>query len=290
MRRLFFDRSDGRRIKHKDPILRLIPYIMPKRYDAQVFFDDDLVLDECEKLIKSLRKEGHRVLFLHIVLAAILRTMVEFPKANRFVVGRKVYARNEYTYSFAMKKAFTVEADETVVKVRLNADDTLFDVVDKINQAIVDNRQESNQNETDKAAKILNLMPGFLLRFAVFIIRRLDNHRLMPKFLINASPFHSSAFVTDLGSLGIKPVYHHIYDFGTTSFFIAFGTKEKHLDLTKENEVKKLRKMSLKIAVDERICDGYYFAQTIKRLKSHIKNPQKLLEKPTNKPKDEEIA
>ena len=263
---------------------------MPRRYDAQVFFDDDLVLDETEKLIKELRKEGHRVLFLHIVLAAILRTMVEFPKSNRFVAGRKVYARNEYTYSFAMKKAFTMDADETVVKVRLQAEDTLFDVIEKINKAILENREESNKNETDKAAKVLNLMPGFLLRGAVAFIRFLDNHRMMPKFLINASPFHSSAFVTDLGSLGIKPVYHHIYDFGTTSFFIAFGTKEKHLDLTKEHEVKKLRKMSLKIAVDERICDGYYFAQTIKRLKSHIKNPSRLLEKPEDRPKDNEIA
>ncbi len=290
MRRILFDRADGNRVKHKDPILRLIPYIMPKRYDAQVFFDDDIILEESENLIKKLRKEGHRVLFLHIVLASILRTMVEFPKANRFVAGRKVYARKEYAYSFAMKKEFSLDADETIVKVKLQADDTLIDVVSKVNEAIVKNREVSNKNETDKAAKFLNLMPGWLIRFAMFIVRRLDNHRLMPKFLINASPFHSSAFVTDLGSLGIKPVYHHIYDFGTTSFFIAFGTKEKHLELTKENEVKKIRKMAMRIAVDERICDGYYFAQTIKRFKSHIKNPEKLLTKPAEKPKDDGIS
>lgn len=49
----------------------------------------------------------------------------------------------------------------------------------------------------------------------------------MPKAVINASPFHTSVFLTNVGSLGIDSVYHHLYNFGTTSLFFAMGKKKK---------------------------------------------------------------
>ncbi len=288
MRRLFKDRNDGYQIKHKDPILRAIPYIMPKRYDAQVFFSDTLTLNHSDKVIKELRKDGHRIIFLHVVLAAMLRTLVDYPKANRFVKGRKVYARKNISFSFAIKKEMDLDAPETVLKLEFNPEDTLIDVVNKVNQAIIQNKQAEEKNRTDKAARLLNLLPGFLFRFTVGVVNFLDNHRLLPKFIVKASPFHTSVFVTDLGSIGIQPIYHHIYDFGTTSFFAAFGTKRRNVIVNGDETVSKVKQMDIKITVDERICDGYYFARVIKQLMRYIEKPDLLIQAPDNFPKDNE--
>ncbi len=289
-KRLLRDRNDGYLIKHSDPILRAIPYIMPKRYDAQVFFSDTLSLNHSEKVIKDLRKEKHRVIFLHVVLAAMLRTIVDYPKANRFVKGRRVYARKKVSFSFAIKKSLDLDSPETVLKLDFDRHATLLDVVEQVNAAIEENRKEDGKNKADRAASILNLFPGFLFRAAVWLVNRLDNHRLLPKFLVNASPFHTSVFVTDLGSIGIQPIYHHIYDFGTTSFFLAFGTKRRNvLGGSQTDGVKKIKQMDIKIAVDERICDGYYFARVIRRLMNYIENPDKLLTPPETIGVDNEI-
>lgn len=289
MRRLFFDRNDGYRIKHKDPIMRLIPYIMQPRYDAQVFFEDTVDLTNTESVIRAMRKEGTRVIFLHIVLAAILRTMVDYPKMHRFVKGRKVYARKFFDFSFAIKRSMDQDGEETIVKVRLEKTDTLDDVVKKVNEAIEENREVSSQNKTDKAAKFLNMLPGGLIRLALFFVNILDNYRLMPKFLVNASPFHTSAFVTDLGSLGINPVFHHLYDFGTTSIFAAFGTKKRGVNVDHKNTIQSRRELDLRVVIDERINDGYYMALCVKRLKRYLENPERLHEAPKSIPKDDEI-
>ncbi|TVP93728.1 MAG: hypothetical protein EA374_08730 [Acholeplasmatales bacterium] len=289
MKKLLFDRRDGRRIKPKDPIMRLIPYIMPKRYDAQVFFEDSVDLTETEKTIKQLRKEGHRVIFLHVVLATMLRTMVDFPKANRFVKGSRVYARKDITFSFAIKRAFELNAEETVIKITFDRKDTLIDVVNRVNEAIAANKVFDGRNKTDRAARLLNLLPGFMIRGALMVVNFMDNHRLMPKFLINASPFHTSAFVTDLGSLGIQPVFHHIYDFGTTTFFFAFGTKKRHAAVDRMDNIRPVRQLDYKIVIDERIGDGFYMATVIKRTKKYLKNPLLLMDPPESIPVDDEI-
>lgn len=289
MKKWLFDRRDGKRIKPKDPIMRLIPYIMPKRYDAQVFFEDSVDLTETEKTIKQLRKEGHRVIFLHVVLAAMLRTMVDFPKVNRFVKGSRVYARKDIAFSFAIKREFKIDAEETVIKITFDRKDTLIDVINRVNEAIIANKETNSRNKTDKAARLFNLLPGFMIRGALMVVNFLDNHRLMPKFLINASPFHTSAFVTDLGSLGIQPVFHHIYDFGTTTLFFAFGTKKRHAAVDRSDNIRPVRQLDYKIVIDERIGDGFYMATVIKRTKKYLKNPMLLMDPPETIPVDDEI-
>ena len=122
----------------------------------------------------------------------------------------------------------------------------------------------SFNDDSHIAAKVLTMLPGFLLSFAMFVIRRLDARGHLPKFLTELSPFHSSVFVTDLGSIGIKPAYHHIYNFGTNTIFVAFGTRSREQKIEKDLEVTNRKAMDMKIVVDERVVDGFYFATAIK--------------------------
>lgn len=87
-----------------------------------------------------------------------------------------------------------------------------------------------------------------------------------------------------LGYLGIRLVYHHLYDFGTVPAFCAFGRK-RHAEEIKDGEIVEQKYMDLKFNLDERICDGFYYARVIKyflRLLSHpdvLDNPPDRVEK-----------
>jgi len=280
MRRRFGDRKDGKRIRKGDPFFKIIPYIMKDRNDAQVFFDDRIYLENSEKMARELRKQGYKVGFLHFVLAAMVRTMSQKPKINRFVAGRKLYARNNISFSIAIKKDMNEDTPETTIKISFDGSETIYEVMERLNDEINKNKNLDTENDTDKAAKIITYAPGFLIRFVMWMFTALDNKGWLPKFLTDLSPFHSSVFVTDLGSLGIKSVYHHIYNFGTNTIFIGFGIKEKEQKFDRHGNFKNRKVMDLKVVVDERVVDGYYFAQAIKLFKHTIENPESLLTPP----------
>lgn len=289
MRRRLGDRKDGYRLRKANPFFRLIPHIMPTRNDAQVFFEERVYLDKPQQLIRQLRREGYKVGFLHIVLASMVRVISQKPKINRFVVGKRTYARNEISISLAVKKEMSEEAEETTIKVKFAPTDTIYDVCDKLNEAIEANKGESEDNNTDKFAKFFHMLPQFLVTFAVWFIKWMDNHNLLPSFIINLSPFHSSLFLTDLGSLGIKPVYHHIYNFGTNTIFISFGVRSKEQIIDDELSVTQRKAMDLKVVADERVVDGYYFAAAIKMAMRIMNNPDVLLTAPEAVYEDDEI-
>lgn len=289
MKRRFGDRKDGYRLRKADPFFRIIPHIMKERSDAQVFFEDRIYLEETQKLIRQLRKEGHKVGFLHIVIAAMVRVMSQKPKVNRFVVGKKTYARNEISVSLAVKKSMSEDGEETTIKVKFEPTDTLYDVTEKVNKAIDENKVTESENSTDLAAKILSKLPNFLLAFTMWMIKKMDNHGMLPRFLTELSPFHSSAFITDVGSIGIRPVYHHIYNLGTNTVFMSFGTRSKEQVVGDDMEVVTRKAMDIKIVADERVVDGYYFAGAIKMTKKLLTKPQELLEPPLQVIIDNEI-
>lgn len=284
------DRKDGKLLRKSDPFMRIIPHIMPVRTGASVGFQQRIYINETEKLVRKLRKEeGLKVGFLHVLVAAAVRTFSQKPHINRFVAGGKVYARNEISISMVVKKEMSYEAEETTVKFIFDPKDTVYDVVNKINAEVEGNKGEDKVNDTDKTAKIIMLLPQFLIRIVFWLIKFLDNRGWLPKFLFDVSPFHTSLFITDLGSLGIGPAYHHLYDLGTTSFFVAFGTKgrEKMINYKGEEITKKY--VDAKIMVDERISDGFYNASSIKYFFELISDPEVLLTPPEKVVVDDEI-
>lgn len=288
MKRRLGDRKDGWRLRKVDPFFKLIPYIMKERSDAQVFFSEEIDLEETLKFIREIRREGYKVGFLQVCISAMVRTMSQRPKVNRFVNNKRVYARNEITSTFAIKKEMSDSAEETTLKVKFDPDSTIYDVLEKINAGIEENKSLDTENNTDKFANFVSKIPGFVYGWIIGFVKLLDRINLMPRSIIDLSPFHSSIFITDLGSLGIKPVYHHIYNFGTTSLFLAFGTREKKFEHDGD-DVKKTTKLTLRVVVDERIVDGYYFSQAIKLFKKIIENPNCLREKPEKVIVDDEI-
>lgn len=275
------DRYDGRRIRTLDPFYKIIPFIMKSRTDAQNFYADKLDIGNVEDYLKEKRRQGIKNIgFLHVVIAAMVRTMAQKPALNRFIAGQKVYARNEILVSLAIKKQMSETGGETTVKLKFSPYDTIFDVAEKINKAVEENKKVETENGADKTAKIIMSCPGFLVKFLVWLLKSLDYFGLMPKIINEVSPMHASMFITDLGSLGIQPIYHHIYEFGTTSIFIAFGTKYSEKIIDKNNVVVEKRYVDLKVTTDERTVDGFYYASAFKLFARLLQNPEKLESKP----------
>lgn len=271
------DRYDGRLLRKIDPFFKIVPYIMKTRVDSQVYFDYRIDLEKIDTFLKEKRNSGIRdIKFLHIVVASMVRTISQKPRINRFIAGQRIFARNEILISLALKKQMNEDSLETTIKLKFNPDDTLREVADKLNASIGENKADASKNDTDKTAEIFTRLPRFILKFAVWLLTTLDYYGLMPKIINEVSPFHTSVFITDLGSLGIQPVYHHIYEFGTTSIFVAFGTKLKERVLDSNNNYTEKKYVNIKVVADERTVDGYYYATAFKLFKKYLENPERL--------------
>ena len=238
---------------------------MKTRNGAANHFTGTLNISEVEKYIRAKRRENMPGLgLLHFFIAAYVRVVSQKPAINRFVAGRKIYAHTDISVCLAVKKEMTVDGQETTIKIFFEPTDTIDIVYQKVQKTIEEAKIKGDSNNTDKAARILNYVPGILLSFVIKIIEFLDYFGLLPKKLIDLSPFHGSIFISDLGSIGLPPVNHHLYDFGTISAFLAFGTRYRG---------ESSRLMQFTLTLDDRICDGFYYAGVFKLIQKIFKNP-----------------
>ena len=269
---MFGRRSDGRRITGIDPIVQFTPYIMPHRYDAK----QELDFDQMTRYIRDKRREGHQVTHMGLIIAAYIRMLCDYPEMNRFIVNRKLYARNHFCVSFVtLRKTPDNSVEESLCKVQFNLDDTIFDVSRRLADAIQKARVPEAVNKTDKLARTLMKIP-YLPNFVVFLATQLDKHGLMPRFIHEASPFHTGLFISNMASLGMNYIYHHIYDFGTTSLFITMGKTEQKIYLNNDGTCRSKRIMPVGVVVDERIAPGAIFAQMFSSIVGYLNNPEKL--------------
>ena len=160
-------------------------------------------------------------------------------------------------------------------KVNFNPEDTIFDVNRKMNDYIEKNRNGEEDNSTDKLAKILLSIPG-LLRVGVSVLKWLDKHNLLPRAIIDASPFHTSLTISNLASIRTNHIFHHIYNFGTTGVFITLGNSREVAKRDKNGEIYFQKCIPLGIVMDERICSGSYFAKAFREFRRYLADPSLL--------------
>lgn len=275
---MFGHRSDGRKLKTVPPFFRVIPCVMLERNDAQVYFKQDIKLKELDEYIDRKAKEGIKLSYMNIIYAAIVRIIAERPYLNRFAMNGSLYARNQIFVSLAIKKSFADEGQETTIKLPFTGTENIFEIKEKLDKAIEQNKDYSTSNNTDALAKAFSIVPNGLIRAAFKFIKFLDKHGAVPKAIISASPFHTSVFLTNVGSLGIDSIYHHLYNFGTTSLFFAMGKKKKSY-IYDDDEMHEEKCITIAFVGDKRICDGYYYATSFKQLSKYLKKPE-LLEQP----------
>ena len=272
---MFGLRSDGRKIKSLDPLFRVIPHVMKERSDAHVYFSQEIPIKTLDEYIAKKEQEGIKMSYMNIIYAALVRMLAEKPALNRFVMDGRTYARHGIHISLAIKKGMTEESEETTIKIPFTGSENIFEVKEILDGTIMKNKDTANENNTDKLVKLLSYVPDWLYKLIVNILMYLDKHGMMPKAIIELSPFHTSAFLTNVGSLGIDAIYHHLYNFGTTGVFLAMGKKKKGY-IYEDDEVVQEKTISLAWVADERICDGFYYANALKSFYRYLKKPELL--------------
>ena len=285
-KRRFGDRKDGRLVRTLYPMNKFMPYIMRTRNDACNQFSDSIDMTETDPYIRSKIKQGMvHFSFLHVFLAAYVRTVAKRPEVNRFVSGNRIYAANQIAVNMTIKTTMSADSPDTCIKVYFEPTDTIDQVYEKFNnavQAVKDASEQKSDEESgfDKAARILASLPRFILLPVVSLLTFLDNNRMLPMALIKVSPFHGSLFVTSMGSLGIRPIYHHLYNFGNLPVFVSYGTKRRVTEPDRKGNLVTKKVIDLKMVTDERICDGFQYAAAFKCWRRYIENPALLMTPP----------
>ncbi|MCI8514794.1 MAG: 2-oxo acid dehydrogenase subunit E2 [Lachnospiraceae bacterium] len=281
------DRKDGSKVRNLDPMTRMTGYIMKDKVDAWVLFEEDLDITQTQEFVREHKEEIPGLSLYHVLFASLVRTISQTPQINRFCYHNNVYARNEIKIAMTVKKGLKQDSDRTLITPKFSPDDTLADVTKRINDEIkkIDRtvqkvEEDNNKTSFDRLELALSLIPDFVLRFVIWLLKALDRRGYLPRKLTDLSPFHSSLFITNMGSFGMDSVYHHIYEFGTVSGFGGMGMKKIRYEENRNGE--KIRKVYIpfKFVIDERICDGYTYGVAFKQIKSYMARPETLLAPP----------
>lgn len=270
-------RKDVRKLKTVSPMATIAPFIMSDRIGSSNLISTQVNIIKLEKYIKEKQQSGEmkNLSMMHVLIAAYIRLVSQRPAINRFIRGQRIFSRRTVVVSLTIKKEMLLDSPDTVVKIKLEPDATIYDVYEKLNQVIVDYRDNPG-GDFDNTAKALSYIPALVLRGIIGILRGMDYLGLFPKFLEEVSPFHCSMFITSMGSLGIPAIFHHLYDFGTCPAFIAFGTKQRSYEINPDGTIYKKQYMDINYTLDERICDGYYYAKALKLYKAILNDPWQL--------------
>ena len=265
-------RADGVRVKDTTAIVSAIPYIMPKRYDAQNYITEYADMEILRRYIHEKRRAGIRIPYMALILAAYFKAYQQHPKINRFIMNRRIYQRNHFCVSFViLKTRADGTPDETTVKLFFEDGDDIFSINRKIEEAVAKNQVAAHNNNTDKFANFMFSLP-VLPTLVMGLVNLLDHCGLLPRRIIDLSPFHTSLFITNLASINTSAIYHHCYEFGTTGVFVCMG---KPVANYISGEYRK-KLIPLSVVMDERICTGHEYALFWATLRRYLRHPELL--------------
>ena len=261
---------------------QITSYFQVERNTCSNQFEESFEITNMDRYIRQKRREGMPDFGVtHVLLAAYVRGIARYPQINRFISGQKVFSRgDDIQYCMVVKKEMSVDAPDTSIKVHLNPRDTIRDVYEKLNAAVEEVKKSTELDSSlDGLIRIFTYIPSPLMALFVWILKQMDYFGLLPAALLELSPFHGTLFYTSMGSLGIRPIYHHLYDFGNLPVFGAFGCKRRAYEVQEDGSVVQRKYIDMKFVVDERICDGYYYATFFKYFRHLLRNPE-LLDNP----------
>ena len=261
-------RKDATLIKEQDPFHSIVPYVMPKRTEAEVSTTATFDITKLLKFIKdSNEKNGTNYKLFHCICTAVAKTIYHRPKLNIFIAGRKFWMRNDITLSFVAKQQFKDGADETLMTLKVKEDMNLDDI-SRIILGDVKKARSSGSNDLDKTMEFVGKLPRFVLEILFWVLSRLEYHGIFPESLKKGDPNYTTCLLSNLGSIGADSCYHHLSNYGTNSMMITIGT------MYKEN---KRDKVQATVTLDERIADGFYFAKSLKLIEHLLENPELLM-------------
>ena len=276
---MFGRRPDGRRVRCADPVMRITPYIMPMRCDAQVFMKYRADKEILSRYIRARKLfDQQQFTYMQIIVAAYVRAVSQNPEVNRFIMNKQLFARNNCSVAFTiLRDPYDADQGEAVVKVKFDPGDTLYDVRDRMEAAVAANRGDQPPGFTEKLLSFLFVVPG-LATLLVGLVRFLDRYGLAPGTLMEELPFYVGMYITNTASIGLNDVNHHLYNWGDVGLFLGMGQTEKAA-VVEDGQTRMKRFLPIGITADERVCSGAHYARFFSLFKRFLAHPE-LLETP----------
>ena len=277
-KRRFGDRRDGKRV-HAPGLQTVMATLMPNRADCEVYLSDKL---DATNLLAWLEKKNashpdYKTTVFHCAITGLARMVRERPLMNRFVQGGRIYERNEISLSFVVKRKFAENAEESLMVLVPQDNDT----IDSISKKIVGDVKEIRKSDhatggIDELLDKFAALPRPLLMLSIGFIRLMDFWGVNPKFLTDGDPNYTTILASNLGSIRCPSVYHHLNNYGTNSIMVTIGTLHPE-EIIMEDGHKEIRTvLDIGATLDERIADGFYFARSLKLIKHIFENPELL--------------
>lgn len=272
------DRRDATLVRDLDSMHVFMPLMLPNRADNEAFIQELVDMSAIEAYLerKNAQNPEYKFTFFHVFLAALARTIEMRPRLNRFIIGNRYFDRNHITFSFIVKKAFSDNADESIMILKYDpaSEKPAIDMVhDKIADFVYSVRKTEKKDGTTDILDTLAKTPMWMRKLIVAILRSLDAHGHMPKDLANEDPYNSSVFVSNLGSIKLNAGYHHLANWSTNSIFVVIGEKHKQPFYGEDGSVAVKTAINLGLTLDERIADGYYYSKSIRLMKKLLAEP-----------------
>ena len=288
VKRRFGDRRDATLIRKQDSMHLIMPMVYPNRCDNEAFISERIDLTNIDKYLEKRNAENPEFKFtlFHLVVAAILKTIILRPKLNRFIANKNNYQRNTYSASFVIKKQFSDSSEEGMAFVYATEDSTLDSLHEELYRQIYREKNSSGaSNATADTMELLNKLPRWFVKFFIWLMRQLDRHGIVPQSIIEADPYYASVILSNLGSIKLRSGYHHLTNWGTTSIFVVVGEMKERIFRNENGEEEYRNSVDLGLTIDERIADGFYYSKSVKILKYILEHPE-CLERPFSEPVD----
>ena len=258
------DRKDAYLVRESDPMHVFMPYMLPNRADNEAVLNEKVDLTAVMKYLEEKNKDNpeFKYTLFHVFCAAVAKVMTLRPKMNYFYSGYRLYEKKDLVLAFTVKKKFTDAAPETLAIVKIDRDSEespIEQIHEKVRKIVYSVRKENKTDGATDTMAILGKLPRWLLRIVIKILNIMEYFGKLPGFLLNVDPYHSSVFLSNLGSIKMNANYHHLANWGTNSFFVVIGEKHKYPVYDENGNAELHECVDLGLTIDERIADGVYF-------------------------------
>ena len=287
------DRKDAVRVRNLDPMHALMPYLMLDRTDNEAVLNDDIDLTAVTAFLdkKNAADPAFKYTIFHVVLAALAKTVVLRPRMHRFMQGHRLYQRRDISFCFDAKRKFADEAEEAIILLKVDPEDErspIEQVYQKVKKELTFIRKDEGTDDTTKVLEVLRKFPRPILRGIVKLLFWMEYHGILPASLEQVDPYHTTCFISNLGSIKMNASYHHLINWGTNSFFAIVGEKKWKPVFEKDGSYEMKEMLPVSFTIDERIADGFYFIQSLKVFRAIMQNPD-ILDLPIDTPLQDEV-
>jgi hypothetical protein len=275
---VWWRRPDADLVRDVPDLRRIMPYIMRTRVASTVYFEQRVDVGNAERFVRAFN-ETHpetRTSVFHVLLWASRQTLLEFPNINRFISGGRLYQRRGNWISYSAKQRMKKGAPLIVLKRRFDAGEPFFEMVASLQDQLHTAKFSGGKNTVDGELKLVLMLPGFLRRVVFMAYRLLESNGMFPSSFVDNDPLYASAFLTDLGSLGLDPVFHHLYEYGNVGVFGVLGRpRAEQVPDPDSGRLQRKRMVTMRWSFDERIEDGLYAGYAIKHAMKLLEDPVK---------------